>query len=247
MHTDTTYSTSSGVDPEELERRVAEMYRAVAGEAALELHFPIGRAVAEGLGYPAELLDRVPAEAVNSFAGVGYHLGLARPQPGERVLDLGRGSGRTCSQSRRWWSDGSRDRSRHHPRAAREVRAAAARPCARPRNLAACGLTHRLRLDRRTASRWSPPAVGSPLRRRCRDAGSDQGAAGAGEVPVPRPNRWIGGTHTVRRSRTSMPRAARTRPAARRSRSTPVSRRSCSGPIPAPTRPSTCCMRLLPA
>jgi SAM-dependent methyltransferase len=30
---------------------------------------------------------------VNSFAGVGYHLGLARLLPGERVLDLGSGSG----------------------------------------------------------------------------------------------------------------------------------------------------------
>ena len=30
---------------------------------------------------------------MNSFAGVGYHLGLARLLPGERVLDLGSGSG----------------------------------------------------------------------------------------------------------------------------------------------------------
>ncbi len=30
---------------------------------------------------------------MNSFAGVGYHLGLARLRPGERVLDLGSGSG----------------------------------------------------------------------------------------------------------------------------------------------------------
>ena len=32
-------------------------------------------------------------EAIDSFAGVGYHLGLAGPSPGERVLDLGSGSG----------------------------------------------------------------------------------------------------------------------------------------------------------
>jgi arsenite methyltransferase len=85
--------TAGGVDAEELERHIAEMYREVANEAGRDLHFPTGRPLAEALGYPAELLDRLPAEAVNSFAGVGYHLGLARLLPGERVLDLGSGSG----------------------------------------------------------------------------------------------------------------------------------------------------------
>ena len=40
-----------------------------------------------------ELLDRLPARAVSSFAGVGYHLGLASLVAGERALDLGSGSG----------------------------------------------------------------------------------------------------------------------------------------------------------
>jgi SAM-dependent methyltransferase len=65
----------------------------VANEVARELHFPIGRALAEELGYPAELLDQLPPGAVASFAGVGFHFGLARLLPGERVLDLGSGSG----------------------------------------------------------------------------------------------------------------------------------------------------------
>jgi SAM-dependent methyltransferase len=69
------------------------MYRDVANEAVGDLHFPTGRPLAEALGYPTELLDRLPAEAVSSFAGVGYHFGLARLLPGERVLDLGSGSG----------------------------------------------------------------------------------------------------------------------------------------------------------
>jgi SAM-dependent methyltransferase len=93
MQTKTTQLTSLGVDPEELERRIAEMYRDVANEAGGDLHFPTGRPLAEALGYPADLLDRLPAQAVNSFAGVGYHLGLARLRAGERVLDLGSGSG----------------------------------------------------------------------------------------------------------------------------------------------------------
>ena len=85
--------TYPGVDPEELARHIAEMYRDVANEAGRDLHFPTGRPLAEALGYPAELLDRLPAEAVRSFAGVGYHFGLARLLPGELVLDLGSGSG----------------------------------------------------------------------------------------------------------------------------------------------------------
>ncbi len=93
MQTTTTYPPSGGVDPQELERHIAEMYRAVANEAKGDLHFPTGRPLAEELGYPAELLDRLPAQAVNSFAGVGYPLGLAWLLPGETVLDLGSGSG----------------------------------------------------------------------------------------------------------------------------------------------------------
>src|SRR5439155_6954276 len=53
----------------------------------------MGRGLAERLGYPAAELDAVPPEAIESFAGVGYHLGLAAIAAGERVVDLGSGSG----------------------------------------------------------------------------------------------------------------------------------------------------------
>jgi arsenite methyltransferase len=83
---------SSLVDGERLEAAVKDMYRDVArGDA--ELHFEIGRGLAEHLGYEPGLLDAIPAEAVASFAGVGHHLDLATLQPGETVLDLGSGSG----------------------------------------------------------------------------------------------------------------------------------------------------------
>jgi arsenite methyltransferase len=84
---------SSLVDADELEAKVQEMYGQVAREEAAELHFEVGRPVGEHLGYPRELLDAIPAEALASFAGVGYHLDLAALAPGESVLDLGSGSG----------------------------------------------------------------------------------------------------------------------------------------------------------
>lgn len=81
------------VDAEELEARVKELYGQVAREEETELHFEVGRHLAEHLGYPRELLDAIPSEALASFAGVGYHLDLAALVPGETVLDLGSGSG----------------------------------------------------------------------------------------------------------------------------------------------------------
>jgi arsenite methyltransferase len=84
---------SSLVDRELLEGQVQEMYRQVAREGEAELHFAVGRPLALRLGYPSELLDAIPAEALASFAGVGYHLDLAALAPGELVLDLGSGSG----------------------------------------------------------------------------------------------------------------------------------------------------------
>jgi len=85
--------TATNVNVPELERRVKDVYRAVALRPQDSYHFEMGRALAERLGYPPELLDRVPAAAIESFAGVGYYLDLAAPAPGERVLDLGSGSG----------------------------------------------------------------------------------------------------------------------------------------------------------
>lgn len=86
-------TTSAAIDRSELEAKVKQVYRAVAQDPAGKYHFKMGRGLAEQLGYPPGLLDQVPAGAVDSFAGVGYFFDLADLVPGEKVLDLGSGSG----------------------------------------------------------------------------------------------------------------------------------------------------------
>jgi arsenite methyltransferase len=81
------------LDRIDLEARVKQMYEQVALAPEADFHFETGRGLAEHLGYPSAGLDAVPAPAIDSFAGVGYFLDLAALTPGERVLDLGSGSG----------------------------------------------------------------------------------------------------------------------------------------------------------
>jgi arsenite methyltransferase len=84
---------SAQVSRSELETKVKAMYREVAERPRGEFHFEMGRALAERLGYLPADLDRVPAEAIDSFAGVGYYLCFLDGMEGARVLDLGSGSG----------------------------------------------------------------------------------------------------------------------------------------------------------
>ena len=78
---------------EELHTQVQDVYHKVATEPEGKYHFEMGRSLAERLGYLATDLDRIPSEAIASFAGVGYYFGLANLQAGETVIDLGSGSG----------------------------------------------------------------------------------------------------------------------------------------------------------
>ena len=86
-------TTITNFDPEDLESKVKAMYRSVAEDPHGEFHFEMGRALAERLGYAPADLDRIPAESIESFAGVGYYFHLADLKEGETVLDLGSGSG----------------------------------------------------------------------------------------------------------------------------------------------------------
>jgi ubiquinone/menaquinone biosynthesis C-methylase UbiE len=77
----------------ELETKVKDMYRQVAENPRGAFHFETGRLLAERLGYPPGDLDRIPVEAIESFAGVGYFFDLAGLAADETVVDLGSGAG----------------------------------------------------------------------------------------------------------------------------------------------------------
>ncbi len=81
------------IDPDYLESAIKWIYTEVAENPDGDFHFLTGRSLAENLGYDPEVLDRLPAEAIESFAGVGFYFDLAGLQEGERVVDLGSGSG----------------------------------------------------------------------------------------------------------------------------------------------------------
>ncbi|MGH7354068.1 MAG: methyltransferase domain-containing protein [Candidatus Rokuibacteriota bacterium] len=89
---------SGGVDltpgrAQRLRDAVRSAYSAAA-EHPLDKHaFPVGRVLAEGLGYPPALLDTLPAISVDAFAGVSNLSVFAEIPAGARVLDLGCGAG----------------------------------------------------------------------------------------------------------------------------------------------------------
>jgi SAM-dependent methyltransferase len=76
-----------------LKDEILRMYQEVADQPENTFHFYHGREAAELFGYSADWLDRAPAGAVASFAGVGNPHERSQLKPGETVLDLGSGAG----------------------------------------------------------------------------------------------------------------------------------------------------------
>ena len=67
-------TTLAKFDSKELGTKVKAMYRSVAEEPDGEFHFEMGRKLAERLGYAPANLNQIPAEVIESFAGVGFYL-----------------------------------------------------------------------------------------------------------------------------------------------------------------------------
>ncbi|HUF83888.1 MAG TPA: methyltransferase domain-containing protein [Acidimicrobiia bacterium] len=85
--------TALTVDPEKLREEIKDKYREVAVAPNATFHFHTGRVAADRFGYDHDIVDRLPDQAVESFAGVGNPFELRRLALGERVVDAGSGAG----------------------------------------------------------------------------------------------------------------------------------------------------------
>jgi SAM-dependent methyltransferase len=81
------------LDLDELRHAISEEYEAVALDPGRGFHFHTGRPLAQMLGYLDEWVNAVPEGAVESFAGTGNPFSLGEIRSGERVVDVGSGSG----------------------------------------------------------------------------------------------------------------------------------------------------------
>ena len=81
------------VDVDVLRDEVRHHYAQVAVDPHDDFHFHTGSAAAFQVGYEPDLLNGLPPEAVEAFAGVAnpFHFGL--PRSGEQVVDIGSGAG----------------------------------------------------------------------------------------------------------------------------------------------------------
>jgi len=78
---------------EEIKEAVKEKYSQVAKEPCSAFNFPVGKAFAIDVGYPKEILDKLPRTLTESFTGANNPQSFIDLKEGEIVLDLGCGAG----------------------------------------------------------------------------------------------------------------------------------------------------------
>ena len=81
------------VDVDRLRSEVKLKYRDVALVPTKGFHFHVGRPLASMLDYPMAVVDALPDQVVESFAGVNNPFSMGELKPGEKVLDIGSGAG----------------------------------------------------------------------------------------------------------------------------------------------------------
>lgn len=78
---------------DEIKQAVKEKYSKVAKDPCAAFNFPVGKAFALKVGYPKEILDKLPSSMYESFTGANNPLAFINLKEGEMVLDLGCGAG----------------------------------------------------------------------------------------------------------------------------------------------------------
>lgn len=78
---------------EKITQAVEKLYAIVANEPDFPFHFVSGERAAKVAGYPKKILAHLPQEALESFAGTGYHFQNNVIKKGDSVLDIGSGAG----------------------------------------------------------------------------------------------------------------------------------------------------------
>jgi arsenite methyltransferase len=87
-----TFATAP-VDVGRLRSEIKLKYRDVATDPTKGFHFHVGRPLAKMLDYPMDIVDELPDQVVESFAGVNNPFSMGPLRPGETVLDIGSGAG----------------------------------------------------------------------------------------------------------------------------------------------------------
>jgi arsenite methyltransferase len=81
------------IDRDVLRKEIQTRYAIVAEEPERGFHFHVGRPLAKMLDYDDADLEGLPDATLGSFAGTGNPFSMGRLLPGERVLDIGCGTG----------------------------------------------------------------------------------------------------------------------------------------------------------
>ena len=85
--------TETPVDVGRLRSEVRLKYREVASNPEKGFHFHVGRTLAQMLDYPMDVVDALPPQVVESFAGVNNPFSMGDLNQGQAVLDIGSGAG----------------------------------------------------------------------------------------------------------------------------------------------------------